>query len=158
MLFAIPYHGASVHNHFSKAPQIMLWDSKEQTKRVLDLPPSSACCERKKYWQSVVQENNIDAVIVRSIGANMLNTLFKMHVTVLAAPRQFDLERFDTNVLKPITDINFARPSAKKHNATCSGDCPTHSISANRQARASKLSPKAMSHLAKVFKCTTYAE
>lgn len=158
MLFAIPYHRASVHNHFSKAPQIMLWDSKEQTKRVLDLPPSSACCERKKYWQSVVQENHIDAVIVRSIGTNMLNTLFKMNVSVLAAPRQFDLERFDTNVLKPITDINFARPSAKKHNATCSGDCPTHSISANQHARVNKLSPKAVSHLAKVFKCTTHAE
>ena len=170
MLFAIPCRESSLSNHFAKAPQIMLWDSKTDTKRILDLPKSSACCSHKKFWNKVLQDNQVDAVVVRSIGTNMLSALFKLNVRVLSAPRGFDLDILDEKQLTPVTHIEFARPSAKKSREGCSMHSPTSSLSVSmrrsvnsggtvgRQTLGNKLSPKAMNHLAKVFKLTVQPE
>lgn len=166
MLFAIPSRESSLSNHFAKAPQIMLWDSETNSKRILDLPQSSACCGHKKYWSKVVQDNQVDAVVVRLIGTNMLNTLFKLNVRVLSAPRGFDLEAFDAGQLTPVTQMEFARPSAKKNKTSCSAHNTTHSplsgmcLSSNKgqtsgqQVPINKLSPRVMCRPAKILKLT----
>ncbi|KJY81867.1 hypothetical protein TW81_16075 [Vibrio galatheae] len=161
MLFAIPSRDSSLSNHFAKAPQITLWDSQSHTKRTLNLPESSACCGHKKYWRKVLQDNNVDAVVVRSIGTNMLNTLFELNVRVLSAPRGFDLECFDVDQLTAVTTVEFARPSAKKNKTCCSGHGAKSSASketSNQRASVNKLSPRAMNRLAKVLKLTLPAE
>jgi predicted Fe-Mo cluster-binding NifX family protein len=167
MLFAIPCRESSLFNHFAKAPQIMLWDSQANTKRILELPESSACCGHKKYWSKVLQDNKVDAVVVRLIGTNMLNTLFKLNVRVLSAPRGFDLENVDVSQLNPVTQIEFARPSTKKNKACCSGHdsalsspidislSSNHEATSNKKAPVNKLSPSTMNHLAKIFKLNT---
>ncbi|HFI9754053.1 TPA: NifB/NifX family molybdenum-iron cluster-binding protein [Vibrio parahaemolyticus] len=163
MLFAIPCRGSSLSNHFAKAPQIMLWDNLANTKRILELPKSSSCCGHKHFWREVLQDNQVNAVVVRSIGSNMLSTLFKLNVRVLSAPRGFSLESFDENQLTPVTQIEFARPSANKNKAKCSSRSTSRAAAigmreayseervTNPQIRTSKLSPKTMSHLAKTF-------
>ncbi len=113
MLFAIPCHESSLSNHFAKAPQIMLWDNQTKAKRILELPKSSSCCGRKHFWREVLQDNQVNAVVVRSIGSNMLSTLLKLNVRVLSAPRGFSLESSDENLLTPVTQIEFARPPVK---------------------------------------------
>jgi predicted Fe-Mo cluster-binding NifX family protein len=164
MLFAIPCRESSLSNHFAKAPQIMLWDNQTNAKRILELPKSSSCCGHKHFWLEVLQDNQVNAVVVRSIGSNMLSTLFKLNVRVLSAPRGFSLENFDENQLTPVTQIEFAQPSANKNKANCSSQSKTCSATIGmREAYSevrvtgsriltSKLSPQAMSHLAKAFK------
>lgn len=164
MLFAIPCRESSLSNHFAKAPQIMLWDNQTNAKRILELPKSSSCCGHKHFWCGVLQDNQVNAVVVRSIGSNMLSTLFKLNVRVLSAPRGFSLENFDENQLTPVTQIEFAQPSANKNKANCSSQSKTCSAAivireAYSEVRVtgsriltSKLSPQAMSHLAKAFK------
>ena len=167
MIFAIPSRESSLSNHFAKAPQILLWDSETNTKHTLDLPESSACCGHKKFWRTVLQDNQVDAVVVRLIGTNMLNTLFKLNVRVLSAPRGFDLEAFDVNQLTPVTHIEFARPSAKKNTTCCSGHnatdssltgMPNNPVTSSQPALVNKLSPITMNRLAKVLKLTAQSE
>ena len=167
MLLAIPSHETSLSNHFSKAPQIMLWDSQTNTKRTLVLPKSSTCCSHKKYWSNVLQDNKVDAVVVRLIGSNMLSTLFKLNMRVLSAPRgldmnHFDIDKFDMNQLTPVTQIEFARPSANKNKARCSGISTryssTNKATSGEQLPANKLSSRTISHLTKVLKVTTQPE
>lgn len=163
MLFAIPCRGSSLSNHFAKAPQIMLWDNLANTKRILELPKSSSCCGHKHFWREVLQDNQVNAVVVRSIGSNMLSTLFNLNVRVLSAPRGFSLESFDENQLTPVTQMEFARPSANKNRARCSSRSTTRTTAigmreAYREGKVtgpriltSKLSPQTMNHLAKTF-------
>ncbi|AMG28886.1 hypothetical protein AL542_00065 [Grimontia hollisae] len=170
MLFAIPCCESSLSNHFAKAPQIMLWDNQTNTKRILERPQSSSCCGHKHFWRKVLQDNQVDAVVVRSIGSNMLSTLFKLNVRVLSAPRGFSVESFDENHLTPVTKIEFARPSAKKNKASCSSQSATHTSAIGlREAfngggvtgqltLTNKLSPRAINHLAKVFKLSDQPE
>lgn len=161
MLIAMPSRNSSLSQHFAKAPQIMLWDSQANSTQILDLPKSSACCSHKKYWSQVLKNHKVDAVVIRSIGTNMLNTLFKLKVRVLSAPRGFDLNTFDVNQLTPVTQITFARPSAKKNKSCCSGHNVIPSLSGDMPPPTSqshsvnKLSPRAMNHLNKVLKLTT---
>lgn len=163
MLFAIPCRESSLSNHFAKAPQIMLWDNCTNTKRILELPKSSSCCGHKHFWRNVLHDNKVDAVVVRSIGSNMLRTLFKLNVRVLSAPRGFCVKSFDENQLTPVTQIGFARPSAKKGKVSCSNQNKTHSLviglkdaqhsgGINPLKLPNKLSPRALNHLAKAFK------
>ncbi|MGF1751756.1 NifB/NifX family molybdenum-iron cluster-binding protein [Vibrio cionasavignyae] len=184
MLLAIPCRKSSLSNHFSKAPEIMLWDSQTNTKRILALPEASTNCDpkksyghkkycsHKKYWSKVLQEHKVDAVVVRLIGTNMLSALFKLNMRVLSAPRgfdtdKFDIDRFDVNQLTPVTQIEFARPSAKKNKAHCSGQSTTCSstncsstnrITSGKRASVNRLSSRTMSHLTKVFKITAQTE
>ncbi|MCW8346832.1 NifB/NifX family molybdenum-iron cluster-binding protein [Vibrio sp. ZSDZ65] len=178
MLLAIPCRKSSLSNHFSKAPEIMLWDSQTNTKRILALPEASTDCGQKKYcghkkyWSKVLQEHKVDAVVVRLIGTNMLSALFKLNMRVLSAPRgfdtdKFDIDRFDVNQLTPVTQIEFARPSAKKNKAHCSGQSTTcsstngsstNSITSGKRASVNRLSSRTMSHLTKVFKITAKTE
>ncbi|WP_159654720.1 NifB/NifX family molybdenum-iron cluster-binding protein [Vibrio atypicus] len=157
MLFAIPCRESSLSNHFAKAPQIMLWDNQTNAKRILELPKSSSCCGHKHFWREVLQDNQVNAVVVRSIGSNMLSTLFKLNVRVLSAPRGFSLENFDENQLTPVTQIEFARPSANKNKANCSAAIGMRKAYSEVRVTGSrkltnKLSPQAMNHLAKAFK------
>jgi len=161
MLFAIPSRQLSLSNHFAKAPQIVLWDSQSQTERMIELPEPSSCCSHKKFWIKTLRDNQVDAVVVRSIGTNMLNTLLTLNVAVLNAPRGFDIMRFDQSVLTPVTSLDFARPSpnSKKHG------CATHSVSHrlqrpsyNGELKAHKLSSTTMKHLTKTFERATLPE
>lgn len=161
MLFAMPCRNSSLSQHFAKAPQIMLWDSQTRTKQILDIPESSACCGHKNHWSRVLQEHKVDAVVVRLIGTNMLSALFKHKIPVFSAPRDFEPSEFEINQLTPVTQIEFARPSAKKNKSCCSGHKTTHSTSTDmtqlsneQQSSANKLSPRAMNHLKKVLKLT----
>ncbi|WP_157806441.1 NifB/NifX family molybdenum-iron cluster-binding protein [Vibrio salilacus] len=170
MLFAIPSRESSLYNHFAKAPQIMLWDSETNSKRTLELPQSSARCRHKKHWIQVLKDHQVDAVVVRLIGTNMLNTLFELNVRVLSAPRGFDLEAFDVDQLTAVTQIEFARPSAKTNKISCSAHNIKHSpssvtrLSSNRggasghQVPINKLSPRIMCRLAKILKLTAQSE
>lgn len=166
MLFAMPSRNFSLSQHFAKAPQIMLWDSQTDAKQIIEIPKSSACCGHKKYWNKVMQDHKVDAIIVRQIGTNMLSALFKLNIRVLSAPRQFDSEVIDIGKLTPVTRIEFARPSVKRNKSKCSGHNEGYSTSTDisqpssqsRLSEANKLSPRAMKHLNKVLKLTTRAE
>lgn len=170
MLFAMPYRSSSLSLHFAKAPQIMLWESQTNTKRIINVPKSSTHCEHKKQWNKTLQDNKVDAVIVRQIGTNMLDTLFKQNVRVLSAPRDFDPEAFDVNQLTPVTQIDFARPSTKRNQSCCSkqdsahvtsrskSQSLSHQVASKQRKSTNKLSPRAMNHLSKVFKLTENIE
>ncbi|MGF1762043.1 NifB/NifX family molybdenum-iron cluster-binding protein [Aliivibrio kagoshimensis] len=145
----------------------MLWDSETKIKRILELPEPSGCCAHKKYWSKALQDNKVDAVLVRLIGTNMLSTLFKLNVCVLSVPRGFDLENVDVSQLTPVTQIEFARPSAKKNKTCYSGHdsdlsspidillSSNHEATSNKKAPVNKLSPSTMNHLTKIFKLNT---
>lgn len=156
MLLAIPYCKPSISNHFTKAPQVLLWDSQTKARRLLDIPESLVCGERKQYWSQLLLNNNVDAVVVRLIGTNMLNTFFKLSFPVLSAPRGFELEEIDMTLLTSVTDIGFAHPSGKKKLTCCSGKgghCsvgssrrvrPNNGILLSKQDPSHKLAPKAV--------------
>lgn len=155
MLYAIPSCNGSLSQHFSKAPQITLWDSQTKIKQTIDLPESSACCGHKKGWQQVLQQYKVDAVVVRLIGTNMLNTLFKLNLSVLSAPRDFDLAELNIKQLAPVTQIAYARPSAKSKKSCCSGKSVAHS---SKTIGSNKLAPGAVKYLNKVLKLSNYTE
>lgn len=157
MLFAIPSRESSFSHHFAKAPQILLWDSQTNTRQTLAVPPSATCCSRKHYWQDLLRNNPVDAVIVGRIGSAMLNTLFKLNVQVLSAPRGFDPGACDVSQLTPVTDLAFAHPSVKKHK-TCDSPCSQRrdasadTVKTAPPLQVKRLSPRAMNHLTKIFK------
>ncbi|WP_417878658.1 NifB/NifX family molybdenum-iron cluster-binding protein [Vibrio sp.] len=170
MLFAIPCRETSLFNHFSMAPQIMLWNSQTNSKRIFELPKSSPCCGHKHLWRKVIEDNRVDAVVVRSIGSNMLSALFKLNVKVLSAPRGFCLDDFDDSRLTPVTEMAFARQSHRKNKANYSRESSTHASTIDLREVFSgdkvpgqcdlnnKLSPQALKHLTKVFKSTDQPE
>ncbi|WP_176289546.1 NifB/NifX family molybdenum-iron cluster-binding protein [Vibrio sp. JPW-9-11-11] len=161
MLFAIPSRELSLSNHFAKAPQIVLWDSQSLTERMIELPESSNCCGHKKFWIKTLQDNQVDAVVVRSIGTNMLNTLLKLNVAVLSAPRGFDITNFDQSLLTPVTNLGFARPSPNSKKHGCATHSDSHRLqrpSYNGELKAHKLSPTTMKHLTKAFERATLPE
>lgn len=148
MIYAIPCQQNALFNHFAKAPQLMIVDNVKSTSTLIDVPLSKENCGKKKTLFNILNHHHVDAVIVRSIGQNMLSALFNKNIAVYKAPRGSVLSSLNPNQLQPVTDLAFGKPSPNKAKKTCASKKECHT----KNSLNNKLSPRTIVALKKVLK------
>ncbi|KII76454.1 NifB/NifX family molybdenum-iron cluster-binding protein [Vibrio renipiscarius] len=113
MIYAIPCLDNLVSNHFSRAPQIVIFDQAANTHKIITLTETPSHCGKKKQWMALMAEQRVDAVVVRSIGKKMLRALFDLNLLVLAAPPKAEINQLDYTALMPVTSLDYGKDPKK---------------------------------------------
>lgn len=98
MKYALPIQNQRLSNHFSKAPQFLLFDSQTGKQQWLDIEVAEEArsehhCGKKKMLLALLKQHQVDAVVVRNIGQSMLASLFSSGVKVFSSPAIHDIGR-----------------------------------------------------------------
>lgn len=144
MIYAIPCLDNLVSNHFSRAPQVAIFNQTTGTYQLITLEETASNCGKKKQWMALMAVQNVNAVVVRSIGRKMLSALFDLNLEVFAAPPKADIRQLDYAVLMPVTCLDYGK-ELKKTTSCCGSK-----KSCGSQSAASTPSP-IMSSLQKGF-------
>ncbi|MBO0212013.1 hypothetical protein J0676_00735 [Vibrio sp. Vb2880] len=158
MLYALPVQNQRLSNHFSKAPQFLLFESETGTKQLiettLDRDERHTSCGKKNALLTLLQQHHVQAVVVRNIGESMLRHLFASEMAVFSSPALNDLDQFTERSLTPVTSMSYARPSINKAKSTCGGHsgCGHQESCCHKPAPVTKLKPSTLEKLQRVLK------
>ncbi|ELS8946544.1 NifB/NifX family molybdenum-iron cluster-binding protein [Vibrio fluvialis] len=159
MKYALPIQNQRLSNHFSKAPQFLLFDSQTGKQQWLDIEVTEEArsehhCGKKKTLLALLKQHQVDAVVVRNIGQSMLASLFSSGVKVFSSPAIHDIGNLSTTQLTPVTDMNYARPSAHKSAKPCTGHsaCGHQDACCHKPVDNTKLKPRTLEKLQRVLK------
>lgn len=122
MIYAIPCLDNLVSNHFSRAPQIVIFNQATCTHQLFTLAETPSNCGKKKQWMALLEKQQVDAVVVRSIGKKMLHALFERDLHVFAAPPKADIGRLEYASLMPVTSLDYGK-EPKKSSSCCGSKC-----------------------------------
>nr|WP_086939420.1 NifB/NifX family molybdenum-iron cluster-binding protein [Thaumasiovibrio occultus] len=135
MKMVMPYQNGAIAGHFSKSAQYLFLNGDAQT--VIDNPAGTGgLCSGKKQLLQLFQDAEIEAVVVRNIGQNMMQSLFAANIRVfrlkerMVAPTAVTLDK-----LEELTCVSQGRPSKQVNKAM------KQPIQKSRQT-VSRLSPK----------------
>ena len=123
MIYAIPCQNNHVSNHFSRAPQVVIFDQDTGAHQLITLVETSSNCGKKKQWMEIFNTYHVDAVVVRLIGKKMLAGLFTRNLNVFAAAPKADISQLDYASLLPVTNLDYGK-EPKKSNGCCGSQKP----------------------------------
>lgn len=159
MIYALPVQNQRLSNHFSKASQFLLFNSQTGDRQWVDAGLTSQNgaghqCGKKKNLMNLLTQHQVDAVVVRNVGESMLASLFGFGVKVFSTPAIRDLETWDATQLTPVTELSYARPSAKKLSKANGGQSGCgHKVSREPKPEiGTKLQPRSLEKLQRVLK------
>ncbi|EGU31075.1 hypothetical protein VII00023_08694 [Vibrio ichthyoenteri ATCC 700023] len=109
MIYAIPCVDNCVSNHFSRAKQIVIFNQATQQHQLFTLTDTGTNCGKKKQWMALLQAEQVDAVVVRSIGKKMLNALFERNLRVFSAPAKADICQLEYASLLAVTSLDYGK-------------------------------------------------
>ncbi|WP_070966982.1 NifB/NifX family molybdenum-iron cluster-binding protein [Vibrio sonorensis] len=109
MMYAIPCTNGCVSNHFSRADEITVLD--EEGKVLAGLPFVEN--GKNTQWNWILEQYDIDAVVVRSIGRKMLDNLFSRKIKVLSVEGKVAIEHLDVTLLKEVENLAYAKQSRR---------------------------------------------
>ncbi|GAB2644958.1 NifB/NifX family molybdenum-iron cluster-binding protein [Vibrio panuliri] len=119
MIYAIPTRDFQVANHFSRSPNVVIFDDEHHTHQLIQLVETPSQCGKKKQWVEILNAYQVDAVVVRSIGKKMLKRLFDMQMKVLVSPAKAQVQHLDFNTLEEVKSIEYGREPRKQ--SSCCG-------------------------------------
>ncbi|NOH95778.1 NifB/NifX family molybdenum-iron cluster-binding protein [Vibrio sp. 99-70-13A1] len=130
MMYAIPSQNLHVGNHFSRSPQIVIMDDRQQVRHIIPWNESKSPCNKKKQWMAIIGTYNVKAVVVRNIGKKMLEHLFHKEIKVFGSPAKALITELDLKNLPEVRDTEYGRESRNKHRCgSKSGQTSAHSTS-----------------------------
>ena len=115
MIYAVPSQNLHVGNHFSRSPQIIIMDDRQQVRHIIPWNESDNSCNKKNRWMAIIGTYHVKAVVVRHIGKKMLGHLFDKEVKVFASPAKALITALDLKNLPEIRDTEYGRESHNNH-------------------------------------------
>ncbi|MFM2481737.1 NifB/NifX family molybdenum-iron cluster-binding protein [Celerinatantimonas sp. YJH-8] len=119
MKIAIPMQQDLVSNHFTRADKFVILDPSGRALAEFENPALSQGCSGKQLILTQCLALEIDTLLIRNIGQNMLSRLLRHGLTIWQLHRNQSLETIRsqlediTQIATQLTDVSQGRPSIK---------------------------------------------